>query len=125
MRAGAPSVALRARVWQTLVCAPAPHRDLMNLLLRINLALGTAFVLAALLLVYIGSRRLETNARRERLREAGLMMVSSVATFAYPSEQILPLLQGPLPSTFLPLSVPVPATTQNFLKLHTQHPEYS
>src|SRR5580704_8593466 len=127
MRAGAPSVALRARVWQTLVCAPAPHRDLMNLLLRINFALGTAFVLAALLLVYICSRLLETNAQRELLREAGLMMDSAVATFAYTSEEILPLLQGPLQSTstFLPQSVPFYATTQNFLKLHAQHPEYS
>lgn len=41
----------------------------MNLLLRINLALGTAFVLAALLLVYVCSRLLETNAQRELLRE--------------------------------------------------------
>ena len=97
----------------------------MNLLLRINLALGTAFVLAALLLAFVCSRLLETNARQELLREAGLMMDSAVATFAYTSEEILPLLQAPLQSTFLPQSVPFYATTQNFLKLHAQHPEYS
>jgi protein-histidine pros-kinase len=95
------------------------------MLLRINLALGTAFILAALLLGYVCSRLLETNARRELLREAGLMMDSAVATFAYTSEEILPLLQEPMQSTFLPQSVPFYATTQNFLKLHTQHPEYS
>jgi len=97
----------------------------MNLLLRINLALGTAFVLAALLLVYVCARLLETNAQQELLREAGLMMDSAVATFAYTSEEILPLLQEPMQSTFLPQSVPFYATTQNFLKLHAQHPEYS
>jgi hypothetical protein len=48
------------------------------MLLRINLALGTAFILAALLLVYVCSRLLETNARRELVREAGLMMDSAV-----------------------------------------------
>ncbi len=97
----------------------------MTLLLRINLALGSAFVLAALLLIYICSRLLETNAQQELLREAGLMMDSVVATFAYTSEEILPLLEGPMQSTFLPQSVPFYATTQNFLKLHAQHPEYS
>jgi HAMP domain-containing protein len=104
-------------------CA-APGRP-MNLLLRINLALGTAFVLAALLLAYVCSRLLETNAQQELMREAGLMMDSAVATFAYNSEEILPLLQEPMQATFLPQSVPFYATTQNFLKLHAQHPEYS
>ena len=97
----------------------------MTLLLRINLALGTAFVLAALLLVNVCSRLLETNAQQQLLHEAGLMMDSVVATFAYTSEEILPLLEGAMQSTFLPQSVPFYATTQNFLKLHAQHPEYS
>jgi protein-histidine pros-kinase len=97
----------------------------LNLLLRINLALGTAFVLAALLMVYVCSRLLETNARGELVREAALMMDSAVATFAYTSEEVLPLLQEPMQSTFLPQSVPFYATTQNFLRLHAQHPEYS
>jgi hypothetical protein len=39
----------------------------MNLLLRINLALGTAWVAAALLPVYVCSRLLETNARQKPL----------------------------------------------------------
>ena len=97
----------------------------MNLLLRMNLALGTAFVLAALLLIYVCSRLLAANAQHELVREAGLMMDSAVATFAYTSEEILPLLQESMQSTFLPQSVPFYATTQNFLKLHAQHPEYS
>ena len=59
------------------------------------------------------------------MREAGLMMDSAVATFVYTSEEILPLLREQMQSTFLPQSVPFYATTQNFLKLHVQHPEYS
>lgn len=97
----------------------------MTLLLRINLALGSAFVVAALVLAYTCSRLLENNARQELLREAGLMMDSAVATFGYTSEEIVPLLKASMQSTFLPQSVPFYATTQNFLKLHAQHPEYA
>jgi HAMP domain-containing protein len=97
----------------------------MTLLVRINLALGSAFIISALVLGYACSRLLERNAQDELLREAGLMMDSAVATFAYTSEEILPLLQEPLKSTFLPQSIPFYATTQSFLKLHAQHPEYA
>lgn len=97
----------------------------MNLLVRINLALGSAYLLSALALGYACSRLLEINARHELLREAGLMMDSAVATFAYTSEEILPLLQEPLKTTFLPQSIPFYATTQSFLKLHAQHPQYA
>ena len=97
----------------------------MNLLVRINLALGSAFIVSALALGYACSRLLENNARHELLREAALMMDSAVATFAYTSEEILPLLQEPLKSTFLPQSIPFYATTQSFLKLHARHPEYA
>lgn len=53
------------------------------------------------------------------------MMDSAVATREYTSEEILPLLSTAMKSEFLPQSVPFYATTQNFLKLHKQHPEYS
>jgi HAMP domain-containing protein len=97
----------------------------MPLLVRINLALGSAFIVSALALGYACARLLEHNAQHELLREARLMMDSAVATFAYTSEEILPLLQEPLKSTFLPQSIPFYATTQSFLKLHAQHPQYA
>jgi HAMP domain-containing protein len=97
----------------------------MSLLVRINLALGSAFVLMAIALGYACSRLLDFNARQELLREAGLMMDSAVATRTYTSEEIVPLLSDPMKSAFLPQAVPFYAATQNFLKLHEQHPEYA
>ena len=97
----------------------------MNLLARINLALGSALIVAGLGLGYAGSRLLQANARVQLLREASLMMDSAASTRAYTSEEIVPLLNEAMKSSFLPQSIPFYATTQNFLKLHQQHPEYA
>lgn len=97
----------------------------MNLLVRTNLALGGAFVLAAGTLNYICARLLDANARQELIQQAGLMLDSAVATREYTSEEILPLLATAMKNDFPPQSVPFYAATQNFLKLHKQHPEYA
>jgi HAMP domain-containing protein len=97
----------------------------MNLLVRINLALTTAFALAA---VGVGASfysMLQANAKREALREAGLMMDSALSMRAYTSEEIVPLLNAQMAKDFLPQSVPSYAATQNFLKLRAHHPEYA
>ena len=97
----------------------------MNLLARINLALGSALIVAGLGLGYAGSRLLQANARVQLLREASLMMDSAASVRAYTSEEIDPLLNEAMKTTFLPQSIPFYAATQNFLKLHQQHPEYA
>jgi HAMP domain-containing protein len=97
----------------------------MNLLVRTNLALGGAFILAAGTLSYACSRLLDANARQELIQQAGLMLDSAVATREYTTEEILPLLETAMKSDFPPQSVPFYAATQNFLKLHKQHPEYA
>ncbi len=97
----------------------------MNLLVRLNLALILAFALATLAVGYACSSMLQANAKREVLREAGLMMDSALATRAYTAEEILPLLSTQMKSEFLPQTVPFYAATQNFLKLREGHPEYS
>jgi HAMP domain-containing protein len=97
----------------------------MNLLARINLALVSALIVAGLALAYVGSRLLQANARVQLLREASLMMDSAASTRAYTSEEIVPLLNEAMKTSFLPQSIPFYATTQNFLKLHQQHPEYA
>jgi len=97
----------------------------MNLLVRINLALVSAFIVAGLGLAYAGSRLLESNARIQLVREARLMMDSATSTRAYTSEEILPLLNEAMKTSFLPQSIPFYAATQNFIKLHQQHPEYA
>jgi protein-histidine pros-kinase len=68
---------------------------------------------------------LQANAKREALREAGLMMDSALSMRAYTSEEIVPLLNAQMAKDFLPQSVPSYAATQNFLKLRAHHPEYA
>jgi HAMP domain-containing protein len=97
----------------------------MNLLVRINLVLGATLGLAALVLGYVCWLSLQTNARKEAVREAGVMMDSALAIRNYTTTEILPLLAHQLTTEFLPQSVPFYAATQNFLKLREQHPEYS
>src|ERR1700733_9050215 len=59
----------------------------MNLLVRTNLALGGAFILATGTLSYVCSRLLDANARQELVQQAGLMLDSAVATREYTTEE--------------------------------------
>jgi HAMP domain-containing protein len=97
----------------------------MSLLFRINAALGAVFLIAALLAGYICWTMLESNAQREVLAEAGLMMDSAAAVRAYTATEILPLISARMKEEFPPQSVPSYAATQNFLKFHERHPEYA
>lgn len=97
----------------------------MSLLIRINLALGAVFVVAALAAGYICRAILEANAQREVFAEAGLMMDSALAIRDYTANEILPLLSERIQSEFPPQSVPFYAATQNFLRLRARHPEYT
>jgi protein-histidine pros-kinase len=96
----------------------------MHLLIRINLALGVILALATVALGFEGSSLLRDNARREAVREAGLMMDSALASRAYTAGEIVPLLATQMQSEFLPQSVPFYAATQNFLRLRAERPEY-
>src|SRR5580704_564064 len=99
--------------------------DIMSLLFRINAALGAVFLIAALLAGYICWNMLEANAQREVLAEAGLMMDSAAAVRLYTANEILPLISARMQDEFPPQSVPSYAATQNFLKFHERHPEFS
>jgi nitrate/nitrite-specific signal transduction histidine kinase len=102
-----------------------PRETTMNLLVRINLALAIIFVLGALITGLACRAVLQTNAEREIVAQAGLMMDSALAIRDYTEEEILPLLHAQMQSEFLPQSVPFYAATQNFLRLHHVHPQYS
>jgi HAMP domain-containing protein len=97
----------------------------MSLLVRINLALGAVFVVAALITGYACRTILEANAQREVFAQAGLMMDSALAIRDYTANEILPLLSERFPKDFPPQSVPFYAATQNFLRLRERHPEYT
>jgi len=97
----------------------------MNLLVRINLALAAAFSLSGFAVGAACYSMLQENAKREAVREAGLLMESALAMRAYTSAEIVPLLGEEMKSQFLPQSVPSYAATQNFLRLREHHPEYA
>jgi HAMP domain-containing protein len=96
----------------------------MNLLIRVNVALGAVFAVAALIAGYACWSILGANAQREVFAEAGLMMDSALAIRAYTANEILPLLGERIQKEFPPQSVPFYAATQNFLRLRQRHPEY-
>lgn len=97
----------------------------MSLLLRINLASGAVFVVAALIGGYAFLGILQGNAKREVLAEAGLMMDSALAIRAYTAAEIVPLLGQRMADDFPPQSIPFYAATQNFMQLRQHHPEYN
>ena len=53
------------------------------------------------------------------------MIDSALGMRDYTEGEILPLLHAQMQSEFLPQSVPFYAATQNFLRLHQTHPQYS
>ena len=97
----------------------------MNLLARVNLAVGAVFAAGALTAALVASQVLRSHARQEAFAAAGLMMDGAIAVRAYTSAEIVPLLNAQMRSEFLPQSVPSYAATQNFLKLRDNHPDYS
>jgi protein-histidine pros-kinase len=104
--------------------ASDPLRITMSLLIRINLALAIVFALAVLAIAWACSVALETNAKRQAMREAALMIDGALAIRAYTADEIDPLLEPLMTKRFLPQSIPFYAATQNFLKLHERHPDY-
>jgi protein-histidine pros-kinase len=97
----------------------------MSLLVRINLALTALFAVTALLAAYVCWNILETNARREVLAQAGLMMDSATAIRDYTADEILPLLDERMRRDFPPQSVPFYAATQNFYRLRQHRADYT
>ena len=97
----------------------------MSLLLRVNLVfLALTLCLAAAAGLALRSI-LQTDAQRELLGEAGMLLDGAIATRTYTSNEIEPLLREQLKIDFLPQSVPFYAATQNFLKLHEKFPQYA
>src|SRR5271165_3410278 len=97
----------------------------MSLLIRINLALGAVFIIAAMIGGYACRSILEANAQREVFTEAGLMLDSASSIRAYTANEIVPLISQRIAEDFPPQSVPSYAATQNFLHLRERHPDYT
>lgn len=97
----------------------------MKLIIGVSLLACAILAGATLALGVLTSQLLHNTAKRNVVRQAQLMLDSAVATRAYTSAEIVPLLNAHIQSEFLPQSVPFYAATQNFLRLREQHPQYS
>ncbi|MGH8157652.1 MAG: c-type heme family protein [Rhodanobacter sp.] len=95
------------------------------MLLRINLILLAAFALSMFAISMVVTSMLQENATREVLAQAGLMLDSAAAIRSYTETEVGPLLADKMVSAFPPQSIPFYAATQNFLKLHKEHPDYA
>jgi HAMP domain-containing protein len=99
----------------------------MKLLTKFNLILVVVFGIGGLIISQVISSFLLSNARREVLKDAELMMASAKAVREYTSSDVKPLLeQNPQHhQRFLPETVPAFAAIATFNKLRQQYPEYT
>src|ERR1700677_3446138 len=99
----------------------------MKLLVKFNLILLVIFGAGGILICAYAYRFLISNARREVLDQADLMVASTKAVRDYTSEDLSPLLeQNPRHKVkFLAETIPFSAATTTFNKVRKSYPEYA
>jgi protein-histidine pros-kinase len=96
----------------------------MGLRLKFNLVLLAVFAAGMILSAWVSHSLLDQNAKRETLRNAGLMMEAALSVRGYTVSQIKPLLDPQLDTVFLPQSIPAYAATETFNKLRGKYPDF-
>lgn len=97
----------------------------MKLVIKFNLVFLLVFLIGLAAAGYASRELLQRNARDEIVLNARLVMESALATRAYTSTQVGPLLQTQMKYKFLPQSVPAYAATEVFNGLRKTFPEYA
>jgi len=97
----------------------------MKLVIKFNLVFLLVFLIGLAAAGYVSRELLERNARDEIVLNARLVMEAALATRAYTSTQVGPLLQTQMKYKFLPQSVPAYAATEVFNGLRKTFPEYA
>jgi HAMP domain-containing protein len=97
----------------------------MNLLIRLNVVFVIAFALAGWVAHEVFASLQRSDASREVLATAGLMLDSALASRAYTADEIDPLLVGHMQDSFPPQSIPFYAATQTFAALRKLHPAFT
>lgn len=97
----------------------------MKLMLKFNVVFLFIFLAGLGAAGYVSNQLLQQNAREEILQNARLVMEAALATRAYTSSQVGPLLQTQLKYTFLPQTVPAYSATEIFNGLRKKFPEYA
>lgn len=96
----------------------------MKLIVKFNLVFLLIFVVGLAIAAYVSRNLLQANARDEVLQNARIMMEAALATRAYTTNQIRPLLETQMKYEFLPQSVPAFAATEQFNDLRKKFSDY-
>ena len=97
----------------------------MKLVIKFNLVFLLVFLIGLAAAGYVSDQLLQKNARDEIVLNARLVMESALATRAYTSTQVGPLLQTQMKYKFLPQSVPAYSATEVFNGLRKSFPDYA
>jgi protein-histidine pros-kinase len=97
----------------------------MKLVVKFNLVFLLVFLIGLVVAGFASNELLQRNAREEIVLNARLVMESALATRAYTSTQVGPLLQTQMKYTFLPQSVPAYSAAEVFNGLRKAFPDYS
>jgi hypothetical protein len=97
----------------------------MRLVFKFNLVFSLVFGLGFGAAAFFSRAMLESSARESVVQDARLIMESALASRAYTSHQIVPLLQRLGDSEFLPQTVPAFGATEQFNALHEKFPDFA
>jgi len=97
----------------------------MRLVFKFNLVFLLVFGLGFGAAAFFSRAMLETSARESVVQDARLIMESALASRAYTSHQIVPLLQRLGDAEFLPQTVPAFGATEQFNALHEKFPDFA
>ena len=97
----------------------------MKLIVKFNIIFILVFALGFLAAAYQSNNLLQKNAQDEIVQNARLIMESSLASRAYTSSQVAPLLQTQMKYEFLPQSVPAYGATEQFNSLRAKFPDFA
>lgn len=99
----------------------------MKLLAKFNLIFLSVLGLGLGVAILLASNFLREQAKAQVLQQASLMMQTTLATRAYTTEQIKPLLKADqrYRDRFLPQQVPAYAATEMFNNLHKRYSDYA
>jgi protein-histidine pros-kinase len=96
----------------------------MKLIVKFNLVFIVVFLLGLGAAGTVSNELLQKNAREEIVLNARLVMETALATRAYTSSQVGPLLQTQMKYTFLPQSIPAYSAREVLNGLSKSFPEY-
>jgi len=96
----------------------------MGLRLKFNIVLTLVFAAGMAVSAYVSYQLLQSNAKQEVLRNAGLMMEAALSIRGYTVSQVKPHLEAQLAETFLPQTVPAFAATETFNSLRKKYPDF-